>query len=296
MKIVILGAGQVGSSLAESLLSENNDISIVDKDQKKLSLLRDRLDIHTVCGAASHPDVMLEAGCDAAEMLIAVTNSDEVNMIACKIAYTLFHTPKKIARVRSASYLDREKELFHAKALSINVLISPEKLVTAYIQRLIEHPGALQVLDFADCKVQLVAVRVKKGGPLMGQEIQTIREHMPKVDTRVAAIYRRGRSIVPLCNTIVEEDDEVFFVVDKKHTTAVMAELRERDKPNKRIMIAGGGNIGRSLATALEHDYKVKLIDRNPETTRKLSEDLQSTIILQGDVSDENLMIEENIR
>jgi trk/ktr system potassium uptake protein len=295
MKIIILGAGQVGSSLAETLSHENNDIAVVDTDIQKLELLRDRLDIHTICGLASHPDILLQAGAPDAEMLIAVTNSDEVNMIGCQVAYTLFHTPMRIARVRSAKYLSMDKILFNDRALPINVLISPEQLVTSYIQRLIEFPGALQVLDFAEGKVQLVAVRARQGGKIVDQEIQTIRKHMPNVDTRVAAIYRRGRSIIPKRNTIVEEDDEVFFIVDRKNTRKVMTELRRRDKPNKRIMIAGGGNIGRRLAQVLESRYHVKLIDRNRSTTKSLSEELEKTIVLLGDASDEELLIEENI-
>jgi trk system potassium uptake protein len=295
MKIIILGAGQVGASLAETLSHENNDIAVVDTDRQKLELLRDRLDIHTICGLASHPDILLRAGAPDTEMLIAVTNSDEVNMVACQVAYTLFHTPTRIARIRSSKYLSIDEQLFNNNALPINVLISPEQLVTSNIQRLIEYPGALQVLDFAEGKVQLVAVKVRQGGKILGQEIQTIRKHMPNVDTRVAAIYRRGRSIIPKRNTIVEEDDEVFFIVDRKNTRKVMTELRRRDKPNKRIMIAGGGNIGRRLALALESKYHVKLIDRNRSTTKNLSEELGKTIVLLGDVSDEELLIEENI-
>lgn len=295
MKIIILGAGQVGSSLAETLSHENNDIAIVDTDEKKLEILRDRLDIHTICGLASHPDILEQAGGADAEMLIAVTNSDEVNMVACQVAYTLFHTPTKIARVRSSKYIEKSEKLFSNQALPIDILISPEQLVTSYIQRLIEFPGALQVLDFEEGKVQLVAVKARHGGLIVGQEIQTIRKHMPNVDTRVAAIFRRGSSIIPKFNTIIEEDDEVFFVVDQKNTRKVMAELRRRDKPNKRIMIAGGGNIGRRLALALETKYRVKLIDRNLKTTKSLSEELHKTIVLLGDASDEELLIEENI-
>ncbi len=298
MKIIILGAGQVGSSLAETLSREENDVVIVDTNEKQLDLIRERLDIHAVTGLASHPNVLEQAGAVDADMLIAVTNSDEVNMVACQIAYSMFHTPTRIARVRSAQYLSRREQLFSedgSKGLAITHLISPEELVTSHIQHLIEYPGALQVLDFADGKVQLVAVKAKKGGPIVGQEIQTIRQHMPNVDTRVAAIYHRGKSIIPKRDTIIEEDDEVFFIVDRKNTRKVMAELRRRDKPNHRIMIAGGGNIGRRLAKVLEHKYRVKLIDNNPATTKRLSEELEKTIVLFGDVSDEALLLEENI-
>lgn len=294
MKIIILGAGQVGSSVAEVLAKENNDITIVDSDADKLHDLQERFDIRTVCGQAAHPEVLASAGAEDADMLIAVTNQDEINMIACQVAYTLFHTPTKIARVRSVEYLSHP-ELFTQEALPVDVLISPEQLVTDYVQRLIEYPGALQVLDFADGKVQLVAVRAYYGGPMVGNELRAIREHMPGIDTRVAAIFRRGMAILPEGNTVVEADDEVFFIAAKRHIRVVMKELRRLDRPVKRVIIAGGGNIGVRLAKALEPHYQVKLIDHNTKRTRMISEQLKKTIVLLGDVADEELLLEENI-
>lgn len=294
MKILILGAGQVGSSLAENLANEDNDITVVDLDGRKLAILQDRLDIRTVRGRGSHPDVLNQAGCDDADMVIAVTNSDETNMIACQIAYTIFHTPMKIARVRSNQYL-KYNQLFSNEALPVDVLISPEQLVTDYIKRLIAYPGALQVLDFAGGLVQLVAVRAFQGGPLLGHELQELRDHMPSVDTRVAAIYRKGKPIIPTADTIIEEHDEVFFIVDRRHTKKVMSELRRVDKPFKRIIIAGGGNIGKRLAGALESRLHVKIIEHNQASARLLSEELEKTIVLLGDASDEELLIEEDI-
>ncbi len=294
MKIIILGAGQVGTSVAEVLASENSDITVVDIDEKKLEDLRDRLDIGIVVGEASHPEVLAQAGGEDADMIIAVTNSDEINMIACQVAYTLFHTPTKIARVRSVGYLSHP-QLFTQEALPVDVLISPEQLVTDYVQRLIEHPGALQVLDFAGGKVQLVAVRAYYGGPLVGHELQTLREHMPGIETRVAAIYRRGQAIVPEGNTVIEADDEVFFIAAKRHIRVVMKELRRLDKPVKRVILAGGGNIGVRLAKALENKYQVKLIDHNPLRSEKISAELGKTIVLHGDAADEELLLDENI-
>lgn len=294
MKIIILGAGQVGTSVAEVLASENSDITVVDIDEKKLEDLRDRLDIGIVVGEASHPEVLAQAGGEDADMIIAVTNSDEINMIACQVAYTLFHTPTKIARVRSVGYLSHP-QLFTQEALPVDVLISPEQLVTDYVQRLIEHPGALQVLDFAGGKVQLVAVRAYYGGPLVGHELQTLREHMPGIETRVAAIYRRGQAIVPEGNTVIEADDEVFFIAAKRHIRVVMKELRRLDKPVKRVILAGGGNIGVRLAKALENKYQVKLIDHNPMRSEKISAELGKTIVLHGDAADEELLLDENI-
>ncbi len=211
MKIIILGAGQVGSSVAYNLASESNDITLVDNNEALLNDLQDRLDIRTVVGHASYPEVLRRAGAEDADMIIAVTNSDETNMIACQMAYTIFHTPTKIARVREQEYLDHP-EIFCQEALPIDVTISPEQLVTDYIKRLIETPGALQVLDFAGGRAQLVAVSAYYGGPLVGHELRTLREHMPRAEARVAAIFRKGRPIVPEGHTVIEPDDEVFFI------------------------------------------------------------------------------------
>jgi trk system potassium uptake protein TrkA len=294
MKIIILGAGQVGSSVAVNLASEANDITIVDENSAVLQDLQDRLDIRTVTGHASHPDILAQAGADDADLVLAVTSSDETNMIACQVAYTLFHTPTKIARVRSLEYLNHSR-LFTQEALPVDVLISPEQLVTDYIERLIENPGALQVLDFAGGRVQLVAVRAYHGGPLVGHELRDLKEHIPGADARVAAIFRSGRHIVPAGDTVIEVDDEVFFVAARKHIRRVMSELRKLEKPVKRVMLAGGGNIGMRLASAIENRYQIKIIEHNEERTRRLSETLDRAIVLLGDAADEELLLDENI-
>ncbi|EZQ18056.1 MULTISPECIES: Trk system potassium transporter TrkA [Halopseudomonas] len=294
MKIIILGAGQVGSSLAAELASEANDITVVDTDTVRLRALGDRLDIRTVQGRGSLPTVMRQAGADDADMLIAVTSSDETNMIACQVAYTLFRTPTKIARIRESAYLIRG-ELFQNEAIPIDVLISPEQAVTTYIKRLIQNPGALQVLDFAGGKVQLVAVRAYYGGPLVGQELRYLRQHMPNVDTRVAAIFRRDRPITPQGDTVIEADDEVFFLAASQDIRAVMSELRRVEKSHKTIMIAGGGNIGERLAEAIETRYRVKIIENNRARADYLSQNLEKAIVLYGSASDQELLVEENI-
>lgn len=294
MKIIILGAGQVGASLAEHLADEQNDITLVDIDGDRLRELQDRLDIGTVAGQASNPDVLFRAGAEDADLLIAVTNSDEINMVACQVAYSLFRTPTKISRIRSKAYLE-QRSLFNNDAIPIDVIISPELLVTRYIHRLIEHPGALQVLDFAGGKVQLAAVRAYYGGPMVGNELREIRSHMPNVNTRVAAIFRRDSAIMPTKDTVVEADDEVFFIAAKEDIMPVMGELRHLDNPYKRILIAGGGNIGVRLADAIEDQYRVKIIERSYARCRELSETLRKTIVLNGNASDRELLIAENI-
>jgi trk system potassium uptake protein len=294
MKILILGAGQVGGTLAAHLASEDFDITLVDGNAAALNALRDRLDIQTVHGWASHPDILRRAGAEDADMLIAVTSSDEVNMVACQVCYTLFRTPTKIARVRAASYLDREG-FFTPEHMPIDVLINPEQVVTDDIRQLLEHPGALQVLDFADGRIQLVAVKAYYGGPLVGQELRFLKEHMPRVETRVAAIYRRGRAIIPTGNTVIEADDEVFFIAARQHINAVMSELRRVERPFKRIMIAGGGNIGLRLAQAIEPYFNVKVLENDKERCDMLADTLQRAVVLNMDATDQERLLEENI-
>ncbi len=294
MKIIILGAGQVGSSVAQNLASEANDITIVDTRAEILRELQDRLDLRTITGMAAHPDVLEAAGGRDADMIIAVTNSDETNMIACQVAYTLFRTPTKIARVRAREYL-RHKELFSQGALPIDVLISPEDLVTNHVQRLIEHPGALQVLDFADGLVSLAAVQAHRGGALIGNELRNLRMHMPGVKARVVAIFRHEEAIFPQSNTVIEPGDEVFFIAAKKNIRAVTSELRTPDRPYRRVIIAGGGNIGKHLAENLSEHCHVKLIEQDPKRAKYLAETLDNVVVLRGDAADEDLLLEENI-
>ena len=227
-------------------------------------------------------------------MLIAVTESDETNMVACKVAYTLFNTPTKIARVRAAEYL-REESLFGPQGLAIDMHISPEQLVTDYIRRLIEYPGALQVVDFADGRVQLVGVRAYYGGPLVSRQLRELPEHLPGIDARVAAIYRRGRPIIPEGDTIIEAEDEVFFVAAKAHIPKMIAELRKLDQPVRRIILAGGGRIGLRLARVLEDRIEVKIVESVRDRARYLSEELGNTVVLHGDAADEGLLREENV-
>lgn len=294
MKIIILGAGRVGGTLASNLSSEANDITVVDSDVESLRELQDRLDIGVVPGHASHPETLLLAGIKDADMLIAVTGVDEINMVACQIAHSLFRTPTKIARIRSDKYASHDG-LFRNEAVPIDVIISPEQLVSDYIYRLVEQPGALQVLDFANGLAQLVAVKAYYGGPLVGQELRFIRKHMPNIETRVAAIYRRNRPIMPTGSTVIEADDEVFFIAGKDDIRAVMSELRKLDRPYKRVVIAGGGNIGLRLAIKLEKEYSVKIIEYSAARATYLSENLNHTTVLQGSSSDQDLLMEENI-
>jgi trk system potassium uptake protein TrkA len=295
MKILILGAGQVGRTAAQHLAHEPaNEVTVVDVNEELLRDLQDRLDVRAVAGYASYPSVLESAGIADTEVLVALTSSDEVNIVACQIAHALYRTPTKIARIRSSEYTARE-QLFTEGALAVDVWINPEQLVTEHVTRLLSYPGALQVVEFADGRVALVGLRARRDGLLVGKELRTLREHLPDTDARVAAIYREGRLIPVGGDTVIAEDDEIFFVAAADDLKRVMAELRRSDEPVRRIVIAGGGNIGFRLARALEKSSQVKLIERDARRARRISEILEHAIVLHGDAADEELLIEENI-
>ena len=294
MKILILGAGQVGSTVAESLVSEANDITVVDSDGEKLRQLQDRLDLRTLMGNAAHPSVLEQAGIADTDMLLAVTQSDEVNMVACKLAASLYNTPTRIARIRSSEFLARP-EVFSKDNFCVDFSICPEQILTDYIVKLIEFPEALQVQQFSEGKASLVAVRAFHGGPLVGKPLSFLRSNMPQIDTRVAAIFRKDGPLIPEGSTVIEEGDEIFFIAATDNIRSVLKEMRRMDKTAKRVMIVGGGNIGRRLAKALEHDYQVKLIEFNKKACQKLAGDLTRTLVLNGDGTDEKLLKEEHV-
>jgi trk system potassium uptake protein TrkA len=294
VKILILGAGQVGSTVAESLVSEANDITVVDSDGDKLRQLHDRLDLRTLTGNAAHPSTLERAGIADTDMLLAVTQSDEVNLVACKLAASLYNTPTRIARIRATNYLERQ-EVFSTDNFCVDYSICPEQILTEYIVKLIEFPEALQVLEFAGGKASLVAVRAFEGGPLVGKPLSFLRSHMPQVEARVAAIFRKDGPIIPEGGTVVEGGDEIFFIAATGNIRSVLSEMRRMDKPSKRVMIVGGGNIGLRLAKALENDYQVKLIEYNKKSCERLAGELKNTLVLNGDGTDEKLMQQEHV-
>lgn len=298
MKIIILGAGQVGRTAANHLAREEaNEITVVDRDEALLRDLQDRLDIRTIIGNGAHPSILEAAGARSADVFIALTNSDEVNMVACQIVATTFNKDAtRIARIRSGEF-SRHEKLFSGedRAFAVDVTLSPEQLVTDHIARLIRYPGALQVLDFADERIRMVSARALKGGLLVGQQLRTLREHIPNTDARVAAIYRGGQNIKPSGDTVIEHGDEVFFIAARRDIRPVMNEIQRLEDPARKVVIAGGGNIGFRLAQKLEETNQVKLIERDSRRARRISEQLSNAIVLTGDASDEELLLEENI-
>lgn len=294
MKIIILGAGQVGETLAENLVREDNDITLVDINPERLKELQLRLDIQTVVGPAAQPHILINAGCEDADMLIAVTNCDEVNMLACFIAYNLFRTPSRIARIRSQDYLDHPS-LYGDSALPINMCISPETLVTNQIKRLIEYPGTSQVLDFAGGKLQLVVVKPQAGGLMVGKTLQQLYLHFGQIPMKIAAIFRDNQTIPLTEHTEVMMEDEVLFLASPEAIRHTLIALGRFNYLNRRIIIGGGGHIGKRLTEALEQEYRVKVIEHGLERAEQLASTLKKATVLHGDVADRELLLNENI-
>ena len=294
MRILILGAGATGASVAEALAGEENDIVVIDFRADLLEALKERFDIATVTGNAAHPSVLEQAGISTMDMVIAVTDRDETNMLACLIINALYSKPKTIARVRAIDYL-KHPRLFSDKGIPVDIVISPEQIVMNSIRNLIEFPGVLQVSEFANGLVRLFSVKVIANGDLTGKKIKTLKDRLVNGKTRVVAIFRQGE---PLCvngEATIETDDEVFFVAPRKEVRRVLEELGKLEAPIKRIIIAGGGHVGKRLAMALEDKHQVKIIEREASRAKKIANDLDNSVVLLGDCTDEKLLLDESI-
>lgn len=296
MKILILGAGRVGTSVAENLVSEQNDITLIDTDPARLAGLQERLDLRTIAGNGTWVSVLEAAGAGDADMLIACATDDATNLVACKIARQVFNIPQRIARIRSSEFLDTP-ELTGEDGFCVDHLISPERSVTTYLQSLIEFPEALQVVEFADGQVSLVVARAAAGSPLVRHSISELSEHLPHINAHILAIYRHDRPIDPTPRTTIEAGDEVFFLVATRHARQAIRELRQAEPAAHRIMIAGGGNIGLRLARSLADDgYAVKIVEYTMARCEFLSTQLPSNVlVLQGDATDEVLLEDEHV-
>ena len=292
MKVLILGAGRVGGSLARALVNNNYDVSIVDQDKNALSILEEKLDIMTVEGHAAHSVSIKKTGADESTTVIAVTSNDEVNIIACQIAKRQFHVKKTICRLSEDSYTD-ELSVFGEGI--IDIVISPEKEVMNHLKELIIHPGTEQIEKFADGTVNLVSVKAKKKGKLVGRELKEFKYDMPDTDAFVASIYRKGKPFIPSGDTVIKENDEIYFISSESNIDQIVNEFREKEDSYSRVMVVGGGKIGFSLAKEIENSFKTKLIDSNKERCSKLSKKLDKTIVLHGSATDEDLLKSESI-
>lgn len=295
MKIIILGAGRVGSSVAENLVSEQNDITVIDIDAAPLNQLQERLDLRVVVGSGTHPSVLASAGAADADMFIACATSDEVNLVACRIARQVFNVPQRIARIRSNEFVD-QPDLIGPDGFGIDHLISPERAVTTYLLRLIEFPEALQVVDFAGGKAILVLGKLGPGSPMRNLRVDELAA-TNGANARLLAIYRDDRPIEAEPKTRLQDNDEVLFLVERQQAHRAMRALQRSERAARRIMVAGGGNIGARLARELaDQGYAVKLIEHQASRCEQLATTLPSKVlVLHGDATDEILLEDENV-
>lgn len=295
MRIIILGAGRVGESVAESLVSERNDITLIDPDPQRLRALEERLDLRGVPGDGTQPSVLLQAGAKDADMLIACATLDQTNLVACKVGRASFNIPSTVARLRSPEFVEGEA-LLGKSGFAVDHVICPEESVVSYIQRLIAYPEALQVLEFAGGRVQMVAVRAVAGSAVVGRTVADFGALLPAAEMRVVALYRQDTQVDCSAGSRILAGDEVFLVADQEHIRAALVAIHGVDQPVRRLMIAGGGNVGLRLARRLQGHCEVKLIERNVTRCEYLAGQLPTEmLVLHGDGADEELLADENV-
>ncbi len=299
MKVIVCGAGQVGFNLARHLSQENNDVTVIDQAPELIRRIGDSLDVKGLVGHASRPDVLEQAAADDADMIIAVTYADEVNMVACQVAHSLFNVPTKIARIRHQSYLrPMWSNLFSRDHIPIDVIISPEIEVARAVTRRLRVPGAFEMIPLADDKVRLLGVRCSDTCPLVNTPLRQLTQLFPDLNIVVVGILREGSAIVPTSDDQMLAGDEVYFVVDSEHLLRAMSAFGHDETEAKRLLIFGGGNIGLFLALEIENEHPwviAKIIESDAERAESIAGQLERTVVLKGDVLDEQILEEANI-
>ena len=300
MKVIVCGAGQVGFNIARYLAIEDNDVTVIDQSPELVRKIKDSLDCQGVVGQASLPDVLESAGAGAADMLIAVTYADEVNMIACQVAHSLFDVPTKIARVRHQSYLKPMwANLFTREHMPIDVIISPEIEVARAVTRRLKVPGAFDMISLVNDKVKLLGVRCEENCPLINTPLRQLTQLFPDLNIVIIGLIREGKAIIPSAEDQMLMGDEVYFVVDSDHVPRAMAAFGHEESEARRLLIFGGGNIGLFLAEEIEREYpwvNAKIVESNPDRAREIASRLSNTVVLNGDVLDSELLDEANVR
>ena len=296
MNILIIGAGRVGTSVAEHLVSERNDITVIDTDPQRLRDLQERLDLRGVCGNAIQPSVLREAGAEDCDLLVACAPQDETNLTVCKVAHDLFNVTTSIARLRSPEFVEGAPLLAREGGFAVDHVICPEQSVTTYIRKLVEYPEALRVIEFAGGRVTLAGVRAGAGSRLVGHRLDEIPTLVPNLDMRVVGLFRRDQPLKADGGTRIEAGDEAFVLTRTAAVTEVLCALRERDRPVRRILIAGGGKVGLRLARELRGRCEIRLIELDRQRCEYLAAELGSEVlVLHGDATDEELMTDANV-
>lgn len=300
MKVIVCGAGLVGFNIARYLSSEQNDVTVIDQSPDLVKRVSDQLDVQGLVGFASHPGVLDAADAAGADVIIAVTQRDEVNMVACQVAHSLFNVPTKIARVRAQNYLDPVwSDLFTRENLPIDVIISPEIEVARAVMRRLQVPGAIDMVPFADGKVQVIATRLNEGCPVVDTPLRRLTELFPDLHIRVMGIVRDQEIMALSGDSSMAVGDEIYFAAEVDHVPRAMAAFGHEEVEARRILIVGGGNVGLSLALEIEESYprvSPKIIEYNRDRAGEIAEQLHRTTVLNGDVLDREILNEANVQ
>jgi trk system potassium uptake protein TrkA len=298
MRVIVCGAGRVGFGIARRLAGENNDVTVVDQSKELVRTVSERLDVRGVVGNCAFPEVLEEAGAREADMLIAVTQQDEVNMLACEVAHAMFNVPTKIARVRAQEYLDpRYSDLFSRDHIPIDVIISPEQAVSEAVIQRMSTPGAFEIKSFVDDRVWAVGVKLRDDCPIINSPLRQLAELFPDLKITIVAIkrdqeFRRAHAIDQLA-----PGDEIYFIADRNDVTRALEIMGVAERQARRVIIIGGGEVGLYVARGLEKigSIKVRLIERDKTRAEEIAEELEKTVVLQGDGLDRNLLREAGI-
>lgn len=299
MKIIICGAGQVGASIAHHLASEDNDVTVIDTDETLIEKIRDTLDVTTIVGYASHPAVLERANAEETDMIIAVTRHDEVNMVACQVAHSLFNVPMKIARIRNQNYLEPEwSDLYRADHMPIDVIISPEVEVARAILRRLHEPGAIDMIPFVDGRLKAIEVRCMLDCPVLGLPLSLVMRRASILKMSIVGVLQKDEFLLPRPDLVLNAGDDVFFIADNQDVRAALELFGHEEKEARRVVILGGGNVGLYIAQDLERtdpNTRVKIIEYSKKRAEEIVGRLNRTVVINGSGLDKEILLESNV-
>ena len=299
MNIIICGAGRVGFTIAKLLSEQNHSITVIDQSSEDIQKINEALDVKAIVGKATYPSILEKANGSEADMIIAVTRNDEINMLICQIAYTAFNIPKKIARIRSQNYLDPKfSKLYNKENLPIDVIISPEIEIAKSIQRKLESPGALDNIPFADNKIKLLEILIEESCPIANIKLNELTQKFPKLNANILGVIRDEKFIFLKKNDVMKKNDKAYVVINSSQTKETLGAFGHNEKLSNKILIIGGGNIGFNLAKNVENtfeDARLKIIEKDKERAEFIANELNNTIVINGNGLDEDILAEVNL-
>ena len=299
MNIIICGAGRVGFTIAKLLSEQNHSITVVDQSSEDIQKIKDTLDVNAIVGKATFPSILEKANAADADMIIAVTRNDEINMLICQIAYATFKISKKIARIRSQNYLEPKfSKLYNKENLPIDVIISPEIEIAKSLQRKLEAPGALDNIPFAENKIRLLEILIEQDCPIKNIKLNELTKKFPNLEANILGVIRNEKFIILKKNDVMEKDDKAYVIINSSQMAKTLIAFGHDEKISSKILIIGGGNIGYNLAKNIEETFesaRIKIIEKNKERAEFIANELNNSIIINGDALDEDVLSEANL-